>query len=858
MTTIITSIQLYLEYTNFEKEVITELSIIAGSFEEGLAKALWHIDTEAIESILNGIKKIELVDGVKVVDLETNTLGAVGAYTDAATHLKHLGIARAGNLQANEIQIHGINSGNYYEYTLGIVFEDSTNRAPELIGHMTLYTNHSAVIERFKYQFILIVVTAILKTIALWLIFLYFARRVVAKPLTELTAASLALSQSEKHPQKPENLKQLEHIAQSKNKDELQMLASGFLLMQNSIIEKLNNLHTLNEYAVRLSKTSSSTKAFEYTDELLCSLFGCEFTAIFDKDATVFWSSISSHEMEKLCIAEFACASNHFNAPFFGRKVTYLLEGAYQKSTNNQENTIPMLALPLIATGFENKQFRAFGTINSERLDTELKLTKESESVLQVVSAMISNCLTNIHQLEVIEEQNMQLEKRVEERTRELAKANDELQYQALHDPLTRLPNRILFNDRIEHLIKTAKRERRHFAVASIDLCKFKMINDNYGHDVGDIVLVEVSQRFSNILRASDTLSRMGGDEFAAILNDLSEVSDIEKIMEELTACLRKPVVLDDNAHVVASANIGLAIYPRHAQTSEQLFKLADIAMYQAKRENSGYRVFDITRGAKEKEITTLVNQLELAIVREELILHYQPIVDIKTNIIIGLEALVRWVHPEKGLIPPNLFIQHAEKSPHINPLTQWVLRAACSQCAKLKAQGHDITISVNLSPRVFTSPELPKQIKHLLRTYDLVPQNIKLEITESAAMTNPSQAMEILGNFKDMGSPISIDDFGTGHSSLAYLTKLPLDELKIDKAFLLSDSTNNRVIIETIIELAHAIDLKVVAEGIETHESRQMLINKGCDYAQGYLFGKPMEEEKILPLLQGGPIKLH
>lgn len=858
VTILVTSAQLYMEYTQVEKNMLTELADVSSSFEDGLAKALWNLDNDSIEFILAGIQKIEVIEGVKVVGLQNDIQGANGVYITDGVEFSQLGVATSGEVQAKEVAIRGLHSGNYYEHTLGIIFEESAQTRPELIGFLSLYANHDTVIQRFKRSFFLILIIAIVKTAALWLIFLYFARRVVARPLTELAAATLVLQRSDKHSQRPQNVQQLEDIASSKNRDEIQVLARGFLDMQKAVLEKLDNLYSLNELAIQLSKSASTSRVFEHITQLLTTMFGCKFAVIFKNREEIYWSSLPHLELEGLIVHEFSDDNSNFNSQFYERTITYLHDGASfptDASDSSWTSNIPMLTLPITATGFEGKQLRFFGTLHRDRLTEDLLLTRETKSFLQVVSAMVGNTLTGIHQREVIEQQNQFLEERVSERTRELAQVNAELKHLAVHDPLTELPNRTLFNDRLDQLIHLAKREGRCFAVASIDLTKFKMINDNYGHDAGDAVLVEVGRRFLKVLRATDTLARMGGDEFAAILTDTIQREAITTIMSQLMECLEEPIVLEDNAHVMIGANIGVAIYPHHAQTSDQLFKYADIAMYQAKREGRGFGIFDVEKNTEEKEFVQLMSELELAIVREELVLHYQPLVDVHSKEIIAFEALVRWIHPEKGLILPTMFIPHAEKSRHINPLTQWVLHHACVQAEAFKDAGYEVPISVNLSPRVFSSPDLPSQMETMVRHHNLSPAMLKIEITESAAMANPTHAVEILSTFASLGFPISIDDFGTGHSSLAYLTRLPVCELKIDQSFLANDSTNNRVIIETIIELAHALDLKVVAEGVEQQVSLEMLIEKGCDYAQGFLFARAVCGEEALKLLQRSPL---
>lgn len=832
---------------------MVKLEGVANSFKDGIGKALWNIDNDSIAFILAGIKKIEIISGAKVTNLQNDLQGAVGVYVNNdGEYLNSNTNAVDSNLEVSQdkVIVRPESANNYYEYTLAIFFEESTG-APELIGFMSLYSNQTAVFQRFKKSFVIIISIALIKTFALWLIFLYFANNVVAKPLTDLANATEALSKSDKLHRQPYNISQLKLLADPDKNDEISTLAKSFLGMQNSILEKIDNLYCINEMAIKLSQSTTTKQVFEYVERYLKTLFGCQFAIVADKNNKVFWSSLPKSELPAFAIKHSADNDDLPDTKTHDRNITYQHPSVADQIHSLVKEEVATLVLPILAAGFEGKQIRFFGPLNIDRLTGDLQLTKETKSVLQVVSVMISNTLTNLNQREVIEQQNELLEERVDERTRELADVNAELKHLAVHDPLTQLPNRTLFNDRLEQLIQLSERESRCFAVASIDLTKFKLINDNYGHDAGDLVLVEISKRFAEGLRGTDTLARMGGDEFAALLSDTDKHRAIDTIMQQLISRLDKPIVLQDGSQIMPNANIGIALYPDHAVTSEQLFKFADIAMYNAKRSDKGYSIFCPDKNLQEQEFAELINELELAITKQELVLHYQPIVDVKTKILSGFEALIRWVHPVRGKIPPNMFIPHAEKSRHIGPLTHWVLSEACRQSVKFEAEGFSLPISVNLSPRVFTSPELPDQLSALLQQHKLPPSRIKLEITENAAMTNPNQAMEIISKFSAMGCPISIDDFGTGHSSLAYLTRLPLNELKIDRSFLVSDSNSNRVVVETIIELAHALDLKVVAEGIETEDTYELLKQRGCDYAQGYYFGRPIDAQRAMKLLK-------
>jgi len=427
-----------------------------------------------------------------------------------------------------------------------------------------------------------------------------------------------------------------------------------------------------------------------------------------------------------------------------------------------------------------------------------------------------------------------------------LMDSNNDLQHIALHDSLTKLPNRALFNDRLEHSIEIAERDNEELAVFIIDVDKFKEINDCNGHLTGDAVLVEIGARLSSTLRDSDTVARLGGDEFALILPNISDNLS-ELLAEKITESFKTPVIFA-NQSINVSISIGIALYPAQGQTTDTLLKHADSAMYNAKEHSKGYAKFNSDEDSKRQDKIRLVTDLTQAIENNELHLNYQPIVDLKTKRIIGVEALSRWQHAERGLIPPDIFIPLAEKKGLIQKLTLWVFDHAFKQCAAWHNAGAMLTMSINLSPRNFLDPELPNKIMSALSKYQLHPQWVRLEITENMAMSQPEKAFEIITKLKNLGLDISIDDFGTGYSSLSYLKKLPATEIKIDKSFVLTmdKDHDNKVIVTSTINLAHDLGLDVVAEGVENNDTLKLLQELGCNRAQGYYMCKPKNAEEI------------
>ena len=448
-----------------------------------------------------------------------------------------------------------------------------------------------------------------------------------------------------------------------------------------------------------------------------------------------------------------------------------------------------------------------------------------------------------------VNERTVQLKKLLDEleiKNDELINTNEDLKHVALHDSLTKLPNRALFNDRLQHSIEIAKRDNHKFAIFIIDVDKFKEINDTLGHLTGDAVLYEVGERLSLSLRSSDTVARLGGDEFALVLPKVTDDAPV-MLAKKITTSLEAPVNFGDQS-IDVSASIGIAIYPEHGDTSEALLRHADSAMYNAKQSGTSYAVFDATEHSKRQEKIQLVSDLKYALDASELYLDYQPIIDLKTSQVTGVEALIRWQHPERGIILPDQLISMAEKKGLIHKLTLWVFDVAFKQCTQWHDMGAKIAVSINLSPRNFLDPNLPDDISLALKKWDLEPEWVKLEITENMTISQPEKSLEIITRLEKMGLDISIDDFGTGYSSLSYLKKLPVKELKIDKSFVLdmNKDQNNKIIVNSTINLAHDLGLDVVAEGVEDKVVLEMLQNLGCNRAQGYFMCKPASADVI------------
>ena len=429
-----------------------------------------------------------------------------------------------------------------------------------------------------------------------------------------------------------------------------------------------------------------------------------------------------------------------------------------------------------------------------------------------------------------------------------------EMEYQALHDALTGLPNRVLLSDRLRQGVRNAQREKHQLALLIIDLDHFKEVNDTLGHHNGDIILKLAAERMGTVLRSSDTVARLGGDEFAVLLPGTDQ-SHAEQIAEKLRAALEQPCELEGHTFYVG-ASVGIAMYPDHGLDDVILMQRADVAMYVAKRAKSGHAVYQETEDSSTLSQLSLMNELRAAIDNEELLLCYQPVIDLKSERVNGVEALVRWQHPTKGLLYPDEFIPIAEQTGLIGPLTLWVFERAMLQSCKWLELGLELRISVNLSARNLHDAKFPRQVTELIEAGGIKAEHLRLEITESAIIADRQYTTTMLNNLGAMGVHISIDDFGTGYSSLVYLKQLPVDEIKIDRSFVtgMLQDDSDEVIVRSTIELAHNIGMSVVAEGIEDKAVYEHLVELGCDAAQGFYISKPVSPEAFLQWLKTSP----
>jgi diguanylate cyclase (GGDEF)-like protein/PAS domain S-box-containing protein len=422
----------------------------------------------------------------------------------------------------------------------------------------------------------------------------------------------------------------------------------------------------------------------------------------------------------------------------------------------------------------------------------------------------------------------------------------ESLEHQALHDDLTGLANRTLFGEQVLRALAAAKRTDQSQAVLVVDLDGFKHVNDSLGHDHGDTLLKQVGARLAGAMRENDTIARLGGDEFGILLAGVTDLGAAVAVAWKIQKVCKPGFAI--HAEVVnVAASVGIAMFPEHGKTTAELLQRADAAMYVAKRSGTGYAVFDTAQATDTARRLSLLADLRQCIARDQLVLHYQPKIDLSTREISGVEALIRWQHPVQGLVPPASFMSEVESTELIEPVTRWVLNEALRQQQVWRSEGIDLTMAVNISAHSLRpSGNLPEVVAELTELWETAPQTLTLELTEGAVVA--AHAPEILTRLNELGQRLSIDDFGTGYSSLAYLQRLPVDELKIDRSFItnLSADSHDDVIVRSIIDLAHNLGLTVVAEGVEDEAAMDLLIGYGCDSVQGYHVARACPIEKF------------
>jgi diguanylate cyclase (GGDEF)-like protein len=441
----------------------------------------------------------------------------------------------------------------------------------------------------------------------------------------------------------------------------------------------------------------------------------------------------------------------------------------------------------------------------------------------------------------------------IKEDITERKRYEEQLQHLATHDDLTGLANRALLQDRLEQSILFAKRSGRLVAALLLDLDRFKIINDSLGHSFGDSLLKIIAERLRESVRGADTVARLGGDEFVILLAEVASEEDVGKVAKKILDNITAPFQIGDR-EITVTASLGISIYPWDGEDEETLIRNADIAMYRAKEEGNSFRLYAPEMNLVVHEVMEMETDLRRALERNELLLHYQPKINLETGTITGAEALLRWKHPVRGMILPGIFIPLAEETGLIQPIGEWVLQHICHQIKSWQAQGLPIVpIAANLSARQFRTDDLGETVRRILQDSGLPPHLLELELTESMIMRDPQSAAATMQQLNTLGVSLALDDFGTGYSSLNYLRRFPVDCLKIDRSFIsdVADDPSAAAVATSIIAIAHSLGLQAVAEGVETREQLEFLRECGCDSYQGYYFSAPLGAADFTEMLR-------
>ncbi|WP_024955070.1 bifunctional diguanylate cyclase/phosphodiesterase [Sulfurospirillum arcachonense] len=509
----------------------------------------------------------------------------------------------------------------------------------------------------------------------------------------------------------------------------------------------------------------------------------------------------------------------------------------------------------VIGTGFTYKEVLQKITNKDKLLEKKLNKTIKDISIMTLIIAVLVMIATLFVFVKLRRILKLYHEDLIDKNI-QTSEQKEQLIYQLGHDSLTSLPNRILLSQKLESSILRAKRDNTKIAVMFIDIDNFKSINDSLGHDVGDILLQEVALRFKNSVRSSDMVARLSGDEFIIFLDNCKDAKNITKVLDIIQQSMKKPILLNKIEHKV-SLSIGVSIYPDNGEEVQILLKNADIAMYKAKENGKNrYKFFTDKINDEIQRRIEVEKSLHEAIEKKEFLSHYQPLVNTKSGKIVGVEALIRWLHPSKGLIFPDEFMPIAEDSNLIVEIGNRVIYESFTQMVKWKEKGYGLEkISINIAARQLESKGFVNYIKKMLKETSCKAEWIELEIVERYAMKNPTKSIEILNQLRKMNIAIAIDDFGTGYSSLSYIKQFPITKLKIDRAFIknIIGSYKDQAIAEAIIALAYGLRMEVLAEGVETHKEKEFLMSQKCYLMQGYFFSKPLPLDEVEILLEKG-----
>ncbi len=760
--------QLFTEYTYAKKQLIDELGFLSKAFYEPLYNAVWNLDEEQIKANVDAIAALESVCGISVVDVNGHVL------------------AQKGHVATKEKSSHLIMQ------KFDLIHDDDNEK--EKLATVNIYSSENVVFSRLEKSFIMILIIAIIKSTILLILFLFFTKKILSRPLEKLIEATENIT--------PDHYEMIE--VNEIDTDELSRLIQKYNSMGarltslfDEVVKVKDRLQEEHRYLQAIVNSSNNP------------------IMVVKNDYTV---KLMNHDICKNLInMNIADIENPKCYEITYNRTLPCVDEMHQCPLREVQNT---LQRTVVVHEYDCEDEKKYMEI------TATPLFDEDDSYIGIIKS--SNDIT----------QKIRIEN-------ELKEQKDQLNFRINYDSLTNLPNRVLFHDFLEKVIKNSRLNTEKFALFFVDLDRFKQINDSFGREVGNTILKAVVQRLKAKIPENRYLARLGGDEFVFIEENIEDIEDVSSLAEAIMEVISQPFHVEGHILYV-TASIGISLYPKDEEDAYILLKYADTAMYKAK--NDGRNTFkfyssDMTEIILEK--VKLESALREAVANKELLVYYQPQIDASVPSVIGAEALIRWIHPTLGSIAPNKFIRLAEETGLIVEIDRFVMRSAMQDYMNLRKEGIEPgNLSLNLSSKHLECPDFIDTLKQEIKRFDFQAHWITLEVTESDIMQKPEEAMQRLEAISKLGIHIAIDDFGTGYSSLSYLKKFPITKLKVDRSFIKDIPFDKKdiAIVKTIISLAHNLDIEIIAEGVETKEQKEFLLQHACDHIQGFYYSKAID----------------
>jgi len=907
IASIVTISHIFWQYQDTKLIVAKEIEDSYAMVAPSLTKSLWDYNNEQINETLKGLELLPFISSVFLTDTSGETYTSKGIIqSDSFNKIKQDEL-----IVFSAPLIHSLSKGN------------QTKKNQQVVGTLVIYGDNNELYQRMKWGVWLLIINAMIKTLALWFTFIAVGRFMISRPLNAFTEATKRLNLNDS---KPLNIdiqvaekNELKDLEESFNDMTLRLYdARKEITYQNTIITSvLNGTPDLIFYKDYLNNNGmyiGCNSAFEkfvgqgksniigHND---IDLFGEEVGTFFrEKDKNILLESktkineewVDYPDGEKVLLSTSKTPFYNEDGEVLGvmgvsRDITQMYKATQdikeQKlflqtiidgindpvlvikddytillmnesaKANIDESIVSNMEYPKCYEVSHHSQTPCDSNAHPCPLNEIIK-TKKPVSVIHDHPDKFGNSdyfeisstplMDKEHNIIGVIESTRNITAHIQDKNA-LKKQKDILDYKAHYDGLTGLPNRELFIDRLTQAIKSANRSHNLVAVLFIDLDHFKDINDSLGHQIGDEVLKEVSNRLKHQIRETDTIARLGGDEFTVIIDALHDTSTIIDIVNNLINSMNTPLIVDEHK-LYSTISIGVALFPDDGSIPDVLLKNADAAMYKAKDEGRNtYRFYTEEMTEKAFERIVMETHLRQALKNEEFVVYYQPQVDGQNNQIIGMEALIRWKHETMGLVSPAKFISLAEETGLIVPLDQWTMRTAMKQFVNWYAEGlKPGVLALNLAMKQLQQKDFIEILSSILKETECKPEWVELEVTEGQIMSNPDKSIIILNQISDMGIELSVDDFGTGYSSLTYLKRLPIDKLKIDQSFIknLPDDADDSAIAQSVIALSQNLHLKVIAEGVENEAQKDFLVKHGCRNIQGYYYAKPMPSNEM------------